>query len=466
MNRRDFFSALAALACSSSACTSGTGKKISSLCTNENIGAPLSSNGMAGSSVSKPNVLFICIDDLNDWVGFLGGHPQVKTPNMDKLAAKTLVFEKAYCNAPLCGPSRASALTGLFPHTTGVSDNSTHIPSCLVTLPQHFTDNGYNTTLLGKIYHWWNQLPNFPLPETYPAANQKCSGYPNLPPNGLFDWAPVAVSDSEMPDGIYTTQAAEILSQEHTAPFFLGVGYLRTHVPWYVPQKYFDMYPLDQIVIPDVLANDWDDLSPTATSIARFLNDHQCIVSQDIWANAVQGYLASISFVDAQVGLLIDSLEKSKYADNTVVVLWSDNGFHLGEKFHWHKFSLWDESVRVPFLLSSPGTTPAIARQNVSLIDIFPTLIELCGLKTIDGLEGRSLVPLLSDPNMSWDYPVLTEYLNHKAIRKGEWCYIRYEDGEEELYNQNNDQNEWNNLAGLPEFDYMKAELSQYLPTV
>lgn len=449
MDRREFLATIASVALGASGCTGGDGDS-----------TPTPSG--------PPNVVFLSLDDLNDWVGFLGGHPQVRTPNLDALAARSSTFRHAYCNAPMCGPSRASVLTGMYPHTTGIFDHSKiTIPARFTSLPVDFANHGYNTRIIGKIYHYFVPL-NYPLPGATPATNLVCSGAPTLPPHGLFDWAPLDIEDHETTDGQVTTDALEFLAtQQSGTPFFLGIGYLRTHVPWYVPRKYFDLYPIGQIVVPDVPADDWDDLPPTAIALARSLNHHKCITDQGLWSSAVQGYLASISAVDAQVGTLLDYLDNSPFADNTIVVLWSDNGFHLGEKFHWHKQALWERSTHVPFLIRAPGPdiAPAMIGQNVGLIDLYPTLSELCGLPAVAGQEGRSLVPLMKNPARSWEYPVLSTYLkNHHAIRTSTWCYIRYENGEEELYDRIVDPDEIYNLAGNPAFAQVKQELGGYMP--
>jgi arylsulfatase A-like enzyme len=415
----------------------------------------------------RPNILFISIDDLNDWVGHLGGHPQVQTPNIDRLAARASSFAHAYCNAPLCGPSRVSALTGMYPYVTGVFDHSNpQMPLNLPDLLKVFSSEGYETRALGKVYHSFTSYPN-PRPSTYPATNLLCSGYPTLPADGLFDWAPLDIADAQMADGQLTAEGIAFMQQARGQPFFLGLGYIRTHVPWYVPKRFFDMYPIDQIHIPDVPADDWDDLPPTAITIARFQNQHECILKQSLWASAVQAYLASISFVDDQIGLVLDYLDNSPHAHNTLVVLWSDNGFHLGEKFHWHKQALWEEAARVPLIIQAPGgkLKPSTIQQDVSLIDMFPTLLELAGLPAVVGLQGRSLVPLMNDPAQPWQHPVLTTYLkNHHAIRLGQWCYIRYENGDEELYDRAADPGQFNNLAGRTDLAGIKDQLGKLMP--
>lgn len=450
MKRREFLLSMAALA---AGCSSDESSNTPNL-PNSNL---------------KPNILFIAIDDLNDWVGFLGGHPQVKTPNIDKLASRSIVFDKAYCNAPLCGPSRASLLSGCYPYVTKVFDHShVNLPSNLVDLPTYFSKQGYEVLLKGKIFHVFKAYPTA-LPNKAPFTNLKCSGTPNLPPEGLFDWAGLDVNDQAIGDGQLAQDGIKYLAANHDKPFFLGLGFMRTHLPWYVPEKYYDLYPLDSIQIPRTLANDWDDLPYTGLQIANAFNFQSCIEIQNLWKSAVRGYLASISFVDEQIGILINALDKSVYAHNTIVVLWSDNGFHLGEKFHWHKMALWEESTRIPLLIYNPMDISGAKRisKDVSLIDIFPTLMDLCELDKPAQLQGHSLVPLIKNPNELWSHPVLTTYLkNHHAIRAGQWCYIKYEDGGEELYDRYADKYEFFNLANTVGLSDIKAKLRNWMPPI
>lgn len=431
------------------------------------LAAGCGGGGSSGGTAppGAPNVLFLAIDDLNDWVGYLGGHPQAITPNLDRLAAASSSFQRAYCNAPLCGPSRASALTGLYPYRTGIFDHSrTQIPRALPDLPRHFERNGYETLVMGKVYHSFTSFEN-PLPPVFPVTNVQCSGYPVLPAAGIFDWAALDVADEVTADGQMTAAGQAFLDAPRAAPFFLALGYIRTHVPWYVPKRYFDLYDEANLWIPQPPADDWSDLPKIARDIAYFQNQHACITGQNLWRSAVRGYLASISFVDAQIGKILAALDRSRHADNTIVVLWSDNGFHLGEKFHWHKQSLWEESARVPFLIRRPGRAGARIDRDVSLVDMFPTLSQLCGVPRPAELHGHSLLPLMDNPGMPWDHPVLTTYLrNHHAIRQGRWCYIRYEDGTEELYDRLTDGDQLNNLAADPRWRDVKLQLGSLMP--
>lgn len=433
-------------------------------------GALAGCSGGGGTKASGPNVLMIAIDDLNDWVGFLGGHPQVKTPNMDRLAARSSVFRRAYCNAPVCGPSRASLLSGLSVQDTRVFYNETDPrvanPKAVV-FPQWLGSQGYQTASYGKITHVYPSVTGpDPLPPSSPATNLECPGN-GVPPIGMLDWAGLAVDDSAMPDYQLAQHGIDFLDAKHSKPFFLSVGFIRNHVAWYVPQKWFDLYPEATTQIPVVPANDLDDIPPAGVEIALKFDIQNCIVHQNLWASAVRGYLATISFVDAQIGRLLDALDASRYADDTVVILWSDHGFHLGEKFHWHKLALWERCTRIPFLISQPGqTSSANVDVPVSVVDLMPTALELCGgIDPPYALSGRSLVPLLSNPSTPWDHPVLTTKDQYDyAIRSQQWRYIRYANGDRELYDETADPNEWANVAEDPARAAIIAELDPLMP--
>ena len=427
----------------------------------------------------KPNVLFIAIDDMNDWVGCLGGHPDVETPNLDRLADRGVVFTNAFCSAPACNPSRASLLTGILPSTSGVYHNNQPWRPALpdaVTLPQHFMAHGYRAVGGGKIFH--GAYPDPPSwHEYFPSQTRNKPGDPmppNRPLNGIpetahFDWGPVDVPDEEMGDWKVADWAIGELGKRHDKPFFLGVGIFRPHLPWYVPQKYFDMYPPDRITLPNVKEDDLDDVPPIGKKIARPGGDHKKVIEYGQWRKAVSAYLASISFADACVGRVIDALDRSPYADNTVIVLWSDHGWHLGEKLHWRKFALWEEATHNVMMIAAPGVTKPGDRctRTVTLLDIYPTLVDLCGLSYKSELEGRSLLPLLENPNAEWKRPALTTHgRNNHSIRSEKWRYIHYSDGKEELYDREADDLEWFNLAGKPEYAEIKKELSRWLPKV
>jgi arylsulfatase A-like enzyme len=435
--------------------------------------------GRVSKQTKRPNVLFIAIDDLNDWVGCLGGHPDVKTPNLDKLAQRGVLFTNAYCSAPACNPSRASLMTGILPSTSGVYNNSqpwrkSPVLADAVTLPQHFMAYGYRVVGGGKIYH--GGFPDPPSWHQYFPSQKKNKPDdpmpPNRPLNGIpktahFDWGLVDVGDEEMGDWKVADWAIGELSMKHDKPFFLGCGFFRPHLPWYVPKKYFDMYPLDKVTLPDVNENDLDDVPPIGRRMAKPEGDHKKVIEHEQWRKAVQAYLASISFVDVCVGRVIDALDKSGYADNTVIILWGDHGWHLGEKLHWRKFALWEEATHAPLMIIAPGITRQGGRclRPVSFVDIYPTLIDVCGLSPKKELEGKSLLPLLKNPKASWQRPALTTYgRNNHSLRGERWRYIRYSDGTEELYDHDKDELEWDNLANEPEYADIKKELARWLP--
>ena len=429
----------------------------------------------------KQNLLFIAVDDLNDWVGCLGGHPDARTPNVDRLAARGVLFTNSHCAAPLCNPSRASLLTGIRPSTSGIYDNSqpmrkSPVLKDAVSMSQHFMANGYKAVGGGKIYHGsypdkasWNEY--FPSQ----AMNKPPDPMPDgRPLNGItntaqFDWGPVRVPDKDMGDYKVVDWAIQEMNKPQSKPLFLACGLFRPHLPWYVPPKYFDMFPLSKITLPVVKDDDLDDVPPIGIKFAKPDGDHKKVIEHKQWKQAVQGYLASMAFMDETLGRLIDGFDKSPMAKNTTVVLWSDHGWHLGEKLHWRKFSLWEEATRNVFAVISPGLTKAGGRchRPVSSMDIYPTLNQVCGLPARKELEGNSILPLLRNPQANWDQPALTTFNrgNH-SIRSERFRYTRYSDGGEELYDHQADEMEWVNLATKPEYTTIKRELARWLPTV
>lgn len=427
----------------------------------------------------RPNVLFIAIDDLNDWTGALGGHPDVKTPCMDALAKRGVLFTSAHCAAPACNPSRAALMTGIRPSTSGVYHNSnpwrkSPVLKDAVTLPQHFMAQGYRAIGSGKIFH--GRYPDPPSWQEYWPSKTICKPGdpmpPNRPINGIprtahFDWGPVDVPNEKMGDWRVADWVIEQLGKRHDKPLFLACGFFRPHLPWYVPQKYFDMYPLEKITLPNVKEDDLDDVPPIGKRMAKPQGDHRKVRAHNQWRKAVQGYLASTSFVDTCVGRVIEALDRSPHKDNTIIVLWSDHGWHLGEKLHWRKFALWEEATHNQLMFVVPGVTRPGGRCDapVSLLDIYPTLVDVCGLRKNDALEGVSLRPLLKDPRAQWDRPALTTHgRNNHSIRSQRYRYIRYSDGTEELYDRQADPMEWNNLAKDPKLASVKAKLAAWLP--
>lgn len=436
--------------------------------------------GLAGltpaSADAPPNVLIISIDDLNDWTGCLTGHPQAKTPNIDRLAQRGTLFRNAHCQAPICTPSRASLVTGLFPSTTGLyflqpkleaSEIATRRPHLL----QQFAQAGYHTMGAGKFVHGGNDGKHY---QEYgggmggfgPVPDQKLTELEGLK---LWDWGPFPQNESRMPDRQIADWVSERLQQKHDRPFVLVAGFWRPHVPMYAPPKWFELFPPDQVQLPKVQANDRDDLPEYAKllTVGHPAPRHEWFVEHRAWKDAVRAYLASVAFVDHCVGRVLNALENSDYRKNTIVVLFSDHGWHLGEKERWAKRSLWNDSTRVPLIVSAPGFEGGVACDRpVGLIELFPTLLELAGKPPRQDLDGRSLVPLMKDPSATWDRPVLTTFgpRNH-SLRSTRWHYIRYADGSEELYDHENDPHEWRNLAGGERHADVMARMRQALPT-
>ncbi len=468
----------------------------------------LAPTGGRGDSNDRLNVLFISIDDLNDWVGCMDAKTAIHTPNIDRLSAQGTLFTRAYCSAPACTPSRISLMTGLSPSSCGVYDNIGYYwrdnPYLrdVRTLPYHFRTHGYRTMGGGKLFHclswisdsygmnqndpeaWDEYFPsvNRPMPDhVFPEGTRRegnayvWSRVARGPegdegPFYPFDWGPLDVPDSAMSDYKVASWASSRLQEQHDQPFFLGAGIFMPHMPWFVPQKYFDMYPLDEVTVPLAPDDDLEDLPPAGRQMGSARrNWHQWVVRNGLWEQAVQAYKASITFCDAQIGRILDALEAGPNAHNTVVVLWSDHGFHLGEKQTWEKFTLWEEAGRVPLIIKAPGLAPPSSRCGVpvSLLDLYPTLLDVCGLPGKDLLEGESLVPLLRNPGTSRDRGVVTTfgYRNH-SIRSRRWRYIRYRNEDEELYDHDHDSGEFHNLAGTERYRSIKESLASWLPEV
>ncbi|TNF41315.1 MAG: DUF4976 domain-containing protein [Bacteroidetes bacterium] len=461
---------------------------------------------------NQPNVLFISIDDLNDWIGALNGNPQVITPNMDKLFEQGVLFTNAHCSQPVCTASRNSLLSGLHPTTTGWYQSTSAMQKSYdevmgnhKMLPQYFKDNGYKTMAVGKIFHngvsdykdktadFWDEIaPNYNVPKDLKDRGDGYGGnhfYP-FPKEGSQivnhygkDFADGhslcygALDREDMPGGkmfdeLISEWAVDKLNENHDKPFFLSVGFVRPHVPYTAPKEFFDLYNLDEIKIPDVPDGEMSDIPIMGKSIAFGTiktGDHYAVInlSDSYWKELVYGYLACVSFVDHELGKVIKALENSKYADNTIVVLWSDHGQHLGEKKHWRKQALWEESTKVPLYFKVPDQKAVGLESNkaVSLLDIYPTLVELCTLPDAPKLDGNSIVPLIKNPDTEWDKPVLSSwYYKNLSVRSNNWRYIKYRDGGEELYNHQNDPGEHKNLAGDPAYAEVIAELKKSLP--
>lgn len=466
------------------------------------ISVLISSCNNSPQIIEKPNVLFVSIDDLNDWTGYLGGHPQALTPSLDRFANESVHFTNSYCSNPACNPSRTSIMTGYAPHTSGVYSNYQDWREVIPdrkTIGEYFRDNGYYSGGAGKIFHyhmidsacwdeyWPSQLKNMPdeyLPnkpkvqEEVTGLDESTSGTINMPEFEnmymMFDWAKLNISDSLMGDYKSVEWVSDKLQEGHEKPFFLACGIYRPHLPWYVPKKYFDMFPLEDIQLPEILENDLDDVGERVKDIAsRAGNYHKNVTEAGLWKDAVQGYLASIAYADAMFEMLMDALAKSPYANNTIVVVWSDHGWQLGEKEHWRKFALWENVLRTNLMFYVPegvkgfpeGTAKGPSNRVVSLQDMYPTLVDLCGLPVNTEIDGNSLVPLLKNPDMDWDYPAISSYdFGEFSVRTEQWRYTTYIDGSEELYDHANDPEEWYNLAGKPEYSDILIEMKGHLP--
>jgi arylsulfatase A-like enzyme len=433
-------------------------------------------------AAARPNVLFLAMDDQNDWIGCLGGHPQVRTPHIDRLATRGTLFTNAHCQAPLCNPSRASLLTGLRPSSTGIyglAPGIRHVEATRnhVTLPQTFTRAGYFTYTCGKIYHDGSLQPKDRAPEFHewgpaPGMGRPPAPIANLPASGrhpAMDWGVFPERDEDSGDYKIATAAIEALQRApKEKPFFVAAGFRLPHVPCYAPQKWFDLYPEPSLQMPPVKPGDRDDTPLFSWYLHWKLPEPRLALLERAheWRPLVRAYLASVSFMDAQVGRVLAALEASGRAQETIVILWSDHGWHLGEKAITGKNTLWERSTRVPLLFAGPGIMKAAqCGSPVELLDIFPTLLELCDLPARADLEGHSLVPQLKDAQAPRPWPALTTHNpgNH-AIRTGQWRYIRYADGSEELYDMKADPNEWTNLASSAKHASTKEVLAKWLP--
>lgn len=434
----------------------------------------------AQSSVNKPNVLFIAVDDLNTNLSSYG-HSVVKTPNLDRLAKIGVQFDRAYAQFPLCSPSRTSLLTGLSPDITQVYDLQTFFRNILpdvVTLPELFKANNYHAIRIGKIFHYgvpaeigtngmddslsWSARIN-------PTGRDKTEEYKVVslrPGNSLgstLSYLSAEGSDEEQTDGKIATEAIKYLNQKRDKPFFLAVGFFRPHTPFVAPRKYFDMYPLDRITLTEVPENDLADIPSAALNI-KIPNWG---LSEYNLKEAIRAYYASISFMDAQFGRILDGLKENKLDKNTIIVFWSDHGYNLGQHGQWMKQSLFENAVRVPLIISVPGgLTGRISKRTVGLIDIYPTLSELCNLPANNKLSGISLVPLLKKPDMVWIRPAFSQVtrgsIRGYSVRTDQWRYTEWDGGKAgvELYNELNDPGEITNLAKTPENKKVVSELS------
>ena len=508
---------------------------------------PLLTSGCASvkaeeAKKGKPNVLFIIIDDLNDWALHPVGHPKAKTPNIDRLREKSVSFTNAHAPVPVCGPSRKCLFSGLYPQTIndygfGEWKSNPVLKDC-VPVPQHFRNNGYNSYGTGKLLHrgaegdfyteygigpdygpWpWQgkgKVMNTPCPVQFeewkahlPTPMHRDLNYgplSNVPEwkkgaaqgiPGAKGWyytsgKPFKYVDAQnrdrTPDEISADWAIDILNKKHDRPFYLGVGFIRPHTPLYAPKKYFDMFPIEDIHLPPYLKGDLDDCAPVLRDRwAWGFKKYEALIKaggENAWKEWVQAYLACMAFVDAQVGKVLDALDSSVHKDNTIVVLTADNGYHVGEKDCIQKWHLWDESTRVPLLIYVPGFKGEgqTCDHPVSLIDVYPTLTDLCGLppdpnkgRSEMPLDGYSLRPFMEKPKRKgWGGPSVAlmgirddNVSPHFSVRSRRYRYTLCGNGQEELYDHKKDPNEWTNLAGNTEYERTKNKLRSELTKI
>lgn len=445
----------------------------------------------AQAAGEQPDILLIAFDDLNDWVSPLHGHPQARTPNFERLASRGVTFTNAHVTAPLCNPSRASLMSGLLTSSFGVYVNRQdwrEAPALRgkAVLPLFLQRNGYRTLGGGKLFHaatvnplqFYGLLPREGFDDYYPAPDRQLPdeirplGRPiNNNPGfvgGFFDWSPVTAEDAAMRDGQVVSWASRQLQAKHGSPLFLGVGIYRPHIPWYVPQEYFDMHPLNRVELPATVPDDLEDV-PGSERYAGNQRVHKWVLESGNWKRGVQAYLASVTFADAMLGRLLDALDASDRGEETIVVAFSDHGYHLGEKGQWRKYTLWEDATHVPLIVVAPGITKPGTRSSapVSTLDLYPTLADLAGIEPPAHLEGHSLLPLLRDPDAEWPHYAITTYrFGNHSVRTRRYRYIRYASGDEELYDHQHDPNEWHNLASSHEHTEIKVRLESLLPTV
>lgn len=458
--------------------------------------------GLLGAgAVRPPNVIMIILDDQNDWVGCLGRNPDVKTPHIDALAARGRLFTDAHAPATVCGPSRNCVLTGILPSTSGIYNNfdspMRNSPALrdALTLGQHLKAAGYTTAMRGKVLNLtdpdpvsWDSMwpaqkarkPNAPVKvdedavDSRPPPNQRFaaeSPRPSPESYALQQKLHVAPVVPDVPekhrDAQTATRVVEYLRTPQDKPFFLAVGFTGSHWGWEAPEEFYRMYPKEKLTLPKLRKDESQGLPAVIEKERTVLA--QEIQSGGLLRQGVQTYLAAISHQDAQIGRVMAALRDSPYLDNTIVILWSDQGFHLGEKNQWGKSTLWRQTTHVPFIIAGPGIAPGKSDRCVGLVDIYPTVSALCGLKVPAGMAGHSLLPLLRQPDAAWDYPVVTSRSpTRHAVRTSQWCYIRYvtpTGSGEELYDRINDPNEWHNLAQEPAHQATRARLLALLPT-
>jgi arylsulfatase A-like enzyme len=436
----------------------------------------------------RPNVVVIIADDLNGY-GFYGGYEGTRVPAMDRLKESAVTFEHAYTAAPVCGPSRAAFFSGLYPHSTGAyrsdADPWNKTLAVIESLPELFKRSGYTTIGAGKLFHdrlaperekalWDNDvfhggLGPFPPTKDIIRGSDETPGSGSGRSWGVSEWTG---PDEDFPDVVNANSSIEFLQQTHDKPFFLVYGLRRPHNPFTAPKRFFDLYDPAEITLPPgYKEGDLYDVPPGGHRLSAIGGDRWLDSGKahpENWKRILHGYLAATSFADWNIGRVLDALDNSRYADDTIVIFWSDNGYHLGEKNHFEKATLWEWSARIPVAVRIPGSpnNGRVVQQPVVSIDLFTTLLDYCGLEQPDHEpEGLSLRPLLENPATKWKRPAITTYgENMFSARSDRYRYIRYPDGEEEFYDHRKDPNEFTNMADDPEYKYKKEEFRQWIP--
>lgn len=418
---------------------------------------------------TRPNVLFIAVDDLNHWVTHLKRNRQARTPNIDRLASMGMTFTRAYCAAPACEPSRAALMSGKRPWTTGCYKNGDSWKKHLTEgqqLSRQFLQAGYYVAGAGKIFHsdqyfpseWSEYMDSHGLSVAGKGV-EKDEGY-HLPLSADLE-------DDDLMDWHTVNWCIDKINQSREQPFFIACGLHKPHLPFAVPRKYYDAFPLQEIELPPYQENDLDDIPEAGRKMANAAGDHSKFLKSGRWKAAIQSYLATCAYTDMNIGRLLDALEKSNAHDNTVIVLWGDHGWSFGEKQHWRKFALWEEPTRTPLIFVAPGTTKAgsVCEHPVDLMTVYPTTCQLAGLPVPDHVEGTSVEPLLRNASRPWSLAAITTHgQGNHSVRLGPWRYIRYADGSEELYDHSSDEYEWHNVASRAHFADVKFDLAKHLP--
>ncbi len=444
---------------------------------------------------NRPNVLFIAIDDLNDWIQPMGGHSQAKTPHIDQFHQKgAVVFQNAVCPSPVCGPSRSALLSGALAHETGAYSNGDNMLDTdyvkeHATLPEYFSKNGYHSLSTGKIFHkhatltgadWGHwafdsfrradggltpQKDKFTSQKLGIVQGKKSTGPAPAQSWGALSWGPTVEPLEETLDHLSVSWGAEQLGKEWEKPFFMAIGISRPHLPWIVPQEFFDLYDLETLETPEIREDDLDDtLGANGSSNAKPQNDYLWVKANKLEKEATQAYLASVSYADACLGVLFDALEKSPHYDNTIVIIWGDHGYHLGEKLRYKKNTLWREAVRTPLMIRLPKMDSLhVCERPVSLIDLYPTLIQLCNLPE-KKLSGRDISPLLLDSQAAWPHPAITIAPQGTSVLSEDYHYIEYQTGAKEFYDLKQDPMEFTNLISTPKHAKDIAKLAEHVP--